>query len=327
MTFEERVIAIRAFGLTPRQARFVATVALNGGYCLRRQYDAFAGIRYGKNVRAFLDGLVRRGIAQRFQARADRGHIYHLHARALYRALHLDESRYWRDTSAAQMARRLMVLDYVLSRPDVAWYTTEEHKVELFTMRGVPGDALPRRVFGPREGTSPSRLFPHQWPVFIAEPSPVVHFVYLAMEGAGDGLNTFLRDHAALLRHLASWAVVAIGRTVPASLHASFAEFLSSRLHGPATNQDLLWYFERRQRVERGDWANVPVADLRHFRDVGKRLATPATERLYASWQRTGALSSPEDGDPSSASSSTGRLVIDTLPFAYEQFGSLPGVA
>ena len=46
MTAEQRADAIAAFGFTRRQARFLVTVALHGGYCLRRQYETFAGIRY-----------------------------------------------------------------------------------------------------------------------------------------------------------------------------------------------------------------------------------------------------------------------------------------
>ena len=90
MTLDERVHALAPLGLTPRQTRFLVTVALHSGYCLRRQYAAFAGVRYGKNVRHFLDGLVATGVASRTRFRADRGHVYHLHARPLYRAIGLE---------------------------------------------------------------------------------------------------------------------------------------------------------------------------------------------------------------------------------------------
>ena len=115
MTFEDRVRALESLGLTPRQTRFIALVALHSGYCLRRQYSAFAGIRYGKNVCDFLEALVARRLAKRFTQRADRGHIYHLQARALYRALGEPEHRNRREASAALIARKIMVLDFVLT--------------------------------------------------------------------------------------------------------------------------------------------------------------------------------------------------------------------
>ena len=93
MTFDERVAALAPLGFTSRQTRFLVMAALHSGYCLRRQYLAFAGVRYGKNVRDFLEALVRRQLAQRFQYQPNRGHVYHLHAKSLYRALAQPENR------------------------------------------------------------------------------------------------------------------------------------------------------------------------------------------------------------------------------------------
>jgi len=42
MTLDDRVHALASLGLTPRQTRFLVTAALHSGYCLRRQYLAFA---------------------------------------------------------------------------------------------------------------------------------------------------------------------------------------------------------------------------------------------------------------------------------------------
>ena len=133
MTFEDRVVALEPLGFTPRQTRFIVLVALHSGYCLRRQYATFAGIRYGKNVRDFLDDLVARGFAARFTQRADRGHLYHLHARSLYQALGQAENRNRRAASAALIARKIMVLDYVLSQPEVACASTCQANVNVTT--------------------------------------------------------------------------------------------------------------------------------------------------------------------------------------------------
>ena len=47
MTWEERADAVASLGFTTRQARFLALAALHSGYCLRRQYGAFAGLQSG----------------------------------------------------------------------------------------------------------------------------------------------------------------------------------------------------------------------------------------------------------------------------------------
>lgn len=70
MTFDERVAALAPLGFTPRQTRFLVTAALHSGYCLRRQYLAFAGVRYGKNVCDFLEALVGYGLLRSASLRA-----------------------------------------------------------------------------------------------------------------------------------------------------------------------------------------------------------------------------------------------------------------
>ena len=69
MTFDERVRALEPLGFSERQTRFLVTVALHSGFCLRRHYMAFAGLKYGAGVRDFLDRLVARKLATRLDFR------------------------------------------------------------------------------------------------------------------------------------------------------------------------------------------------------------------------------------------------------------------
>ena len=214
MTLDDRARALEPLGFTPRQARFLAIVALHSGYCLRRQYSAWAGVRYGKNVREFLDALVDRQLAERFTVRADRGHVYHLHSRTLYRAIGQEDNRNRRDVSAALMARRVMLLDFVLAHGDVEWIATEADKLDVFADRlGVPRSDLPRRVYASSrpDGEPTTRFFPHKLPVAVIGDPPVAQFVYLAAEQIGSGFDAFLQDHAGLFGRLSTWTVVAIG--------------------------------------------------------------------------------------------------------------------
>ena len=106
------------------------------------------GLQYGKNVREFLDGLVARRLAAREACRGDRGYLYHLHARSIYRALQQDDNRNRRRTSLAAIGRKLMLLDFVIGQPGVEWFATEADKVALFTQRfGVPAADLPQRSY------------------------------------------------------------------------------------------------------------------------------------------------------------------------------------
>ena len=62
---EERTEVVSAFGLTPRQARFLVEVMIHSGVFVERQYCAFAGITHGQKTTDFLRRLVERDSRQR----------------------------------------------------------------------------------------------------------------------------------------------------------------------------------------------------------------------------------------------------------------------
>ena len=326
MTFDARVHAVKALGFTDRHARFLVTVALHGGHCLRRQYEAFSGIRYGKNTRAFFDELVGHGFAERVGGRADRGHIYHLHSRTLYGAVGQPESRNRLVASRPQIARRLMLLDAVIQRRDFAWFATTQDKLDLFVSRfGVPAHVLTRRTAATEPESRPGQYFSSRHPIFLSQDG-VPHFVYLATDGGEAPFAAFLRAYAMLLRCLCRWGVLVVGMTSWPGLQSVFEAFTAS-LHATVgfADDELQWYFERRRLVDAGDLAQVSVFDLRRFRTLRQRFDLPAHEQLYTEWLTSGRIGVTTPGSPTG--DSIGTLITDVLPFAYEQFGSLPGVA
>ena len=334
MTFEDRVRALEPLGFTTRQTRFIATVALHSGYCLRRQYSAFAGVAYGKNVCDFLETLVERQLAESFTQRADRGLIYHLQARGIYRALGEDDNRNRREASAALIARKIMVLDYVLGQPEIEWLATERDKVELFAERvGVPLTELPQRAFPSSKAgaAGTTRYFPHKLPVAVVGDPPVVYFVHLATDGTGRGFEQFLADHSRLLVWLPAWTIVAIGSSA-AALEVCQTAFgrhpERSKPAATASVDDLRAFVTTRQMVDRGNLAQLSVSAIDHYRVLREQFSGAAFDVLYADWCQRGeaALKSyaPAIRRPTR---SVGRLVTDLLKFDYSQFGSLPGVA
>jgi hypothetical protein len=334
MTFDDRVRALEPFGFTPRQTRFIATVALHSGYCLRRQYSAFAGVRYGKNVCDFLETLVERQLAQRFTQRADRGLIYHLQARPIYRALGEDGNRNRREASAALIARKIMVLDYVLGQQEIDWLATERDKVDLFAERcGVPLADLPQVLFTAAKpgAVGTTRYFTHKLPVAVAGDPPGAYFVYLAIDGTGRGFEQFLADHAPLFAWLPAWTVVAIGSS-PAALSACAAVFSSAvqqpTTTSPASADDLRSFLTTRRMVDQGNLAQLSVSAIDRYRSLRERFSSARFDALYSDWCKRGesalAAYAAVNGRPSR---SVGQLVTDLLKFDYSQFGSLPGVA
>ena len=286
----------------------MALVALHSGYCLRRQYLTFAGLQYGKNVREFLDGLVTRGLATRFAYRRDRGYLYHLSARSLYRAIDQEENRNRRHTSPALIARKLMVLDYVLGHHEREWYATEQDKVALFTARfDVAIGDLPHRVYTATDGVAgpTTRYFVQKLPIYLEGEPPVVHFVHLVTDETGRGFEQFLSDHARLLARLPAWAVDAVGAGPVDGLSACqqvFQAFMAgAAAPTPGDLTDVQWFFETRRLVDAGQLGGLSVADLNRFRDarseVQRTRRSPVSMR--AGWSNgDGALSRPAADGP-----------------------------
>lgn len=337
MAFDERVRALAPIGLSRLQTEFVVTVALHGGYCLQRQYNAFAGLRHGQVAHDFFSRLIASRLATRIQLARHRGYIYHLRAKALYRALRQVDNRNRRSASAAQIARKLMILDYVLTTQPRAWLATEQDKVAAFsTQFDVPRVDLPQRRYRSRDGGRAhlSRYFVHKLPIALDGDAPSARFVYLAVDQSGDGFKTFLTDHARLLGCLQTWTIVVICPRHINGLPACreiFARSLAkqfSRISGTRNREDLLWFFRARLAVERNELRDLSVADLNRFRDLRQSLASGDVDQLFDSWKAHGdaALAADENwrADPPTTK---GHLVEHSLPFPYEQFGSLPGIA
>jgi hypothetical protein len=341
VTFDERVLALHHLGLTDRQTRFVVTVALHGGYCLRRHYEAFAGLGYGAVVRQFLDSLVSRSQARRFQFRRDRGYVYHLHRTDLYDAIEQRDNRNRRHVSSAAIARKLMVLDHVLAERNTEWYATEDDKVQLFTTRfGCPTGRLPQRTFSARDGSSSTtRYFIHKLPIALSEALPLPSFVYLVTDTTGAGLTQFLWDHIQLLETLPGWRIDAIAPPHIASLKACEIAFHSfcKRLRiarNASELDDLKAYFRRRRALERNEL--TPFAQrsfteaANDWRSAQRRFGAADFEALYRRWLEDGdsALAVPNgEGFLKAIDNGRGEFITRLLPYRYDRFGTLAGLS
>jgi hypothetical protein len=336
MTFEDRVRALEPFGFTERQTRFLVTAALHSGYCLRRQYLRFAGVRYGKNVIDFLESLVERELAARLTFRADRGHVYHLHTRSIYRAIGQEDNRNRRVASAALIARKVMLLDYVLGHDEVEWIATEQDKVDAFADRfRVPTADLPQRVFSAASvgRAATTRYFVDKLPIAIAGDPPDASFLYLVTDHSGRDFGRFLMDHSRLFDALPAWTVIVFGPAASPGRTACDAVFArhmqGTKCSESASHADLRDYFAMRRTVDRGDLSRLSVADIDRFRQWRERFSAPAFETRYAAWLTQGdrVLEALAPAATPRRPRRAGRLVHEVFAFDYSQFGSLPGVA
>lgn len=188
MTAAERGAALEAYGFTPRQAAFVTTVLLHGGVCVPRQYCAFAGITRGKVVQEFFASLTTRRLATVYPFGRKGSHAYHLHHKALYRAIGEPDSRYRRRASVERALERLMVIDAVLMKRELTWLATEREKVTYCRQdRKLSEEELPRLIFE-GGGSRTVRFFPEKLPLGVSDGSDELALLYLVTEPTGTGV-------------------------------------------------------------------------------------------------------------------------------------------
>jgi len=300
MTFAERISLVRALGYSLRQATFLTTVALHSGYCLRRQYAAFTGLKNGNYMKDFLDGLVEQNLANRIVYRANRGSIYHVFGRRIYRAICDKNSTNRRHCSPAVIARKLMVLDFVLAHLDFDWYATEGDKVDLFLSRlSVPSDVLPKQLSDQRERRT------QKMPIFLNGTSSCVNFVCLVTDPHGSAIERFIHEHAPLLRHLSEWTVTAVIPQRYANDQGCEATYRRALVAASVTSpsrDELDWFTNTRALVASGDLRTLNLDDLRRYRTLSTTLGQGLESHVIK------------------------PLVVYHLPHSYCQFGSFPGV-
>ena len=270
MTLQERVKAVAEFGFTERQARFLVTVMLHSGVCLLRQYSAFACIVHGQKTRKFFHKLVSRGYAKAYACRHNRGRVYHVQHKALYRAIGETDSRHRRPLSAARVAEGLIVLDAVLASRDVTWLTTDlERQAHLPTssMAGVSvGFRVPANV---RIGVDQAG----RWML-----------VCVVSDARLESLRAALYRCSWVLASVPTWTLRLVLPPTLAPMSAACQEVFREDLATPIRDEvieHLGWYFSQRRvsanRAVQGD-------DEETYRVARHAFGAPRFEALYKHW-------------------------------------------
>jgi len=324
---DERVRAIADMGFTERQARFLVLVMRHAGVCVPRQYAAFARIANGgRKCNAFFTRLVRRGLAAQIPCVHNRARLYHVHARGLYAAIGEGSSRFRRPVPAGRTAERLMLLDAVLTTPDLEWLTTASEK-RAYLAR-LTASTSTESASDPR-GDQPStavRDLPGTMPIGIDGAGRVV-LLYLATEPWTDRFRTFLQGHSRLLRVAPTWAIrLAFPHPLEhfySACQAVIHDELESPLH-PATIGELQWFFEHCRQSEAGEPLHQMTKGLLN---VGyKVFGTPRFTEMYHRWRRYGdavfeGVSSPAIAEAIEAGRGTVECLV--LTHAYRHLSPL----
>ena len=166
----------------------------HAGVCVPRQYARFAGVAYGAKCNAFFDKLVRRGYARANDCIHNRARLYHVHHKPLYHVIGEAASRYRRPVSPRLAIERLMLLDAVLTTPDLEWLTTASEKAAYLAKLEASAGAAAEQAVPSEPDSKPAVELPSAFPIGV-EPDGRTILLYLATEPWTDGFRSFLQGH------------------------------------------------------------------------------------------------------------------------------------
>ena len=200
--------AVEELGFKPREAEWIALVALHSGVFLRSQYGRFLGNNDStarKRAERLAADLLRRGFASDSDV-PGLGLLCRLKSRVVYRALGAEHIRHRRDAAQSTVLRRLLSLDFVLGALEAPWLPTEPEKVAAFEALGIDRRTLPKRVYGSKNGGRTVRPFGWKMPVACGAGS--ARFVFADTGGETyDELLSWGAEHPPLWSRLAARGV------------------------------------------------------------------------------------------------------------------------
>ena len=283
---------IKALGYTESEARFLYIVAVFSGYFTLGHFRVFTGSRQGKRSTSFAQKLLKQGHAM-VRDHLRRGSIFHLFSRTVYGPIEKDNLRNRKKHSFDFMCTRLVLLDFILANQELAYFETDQDKVNFFCNQlGVSKDFLPAKVY---EGSSDShptiRYFVDKFPLFLAPPfsgaPPVVTLSYV-----DSGFHTpssfvsHLAAYQGLFRQLSSFRFLYLAAKEAYFLKAEeqFRPLVKRPLESDVSSE-IRRYFQIRKKWDNHEYVVPVTADLEFLKEGRRRFHGDRFETLYRAWR------------------------------------------
>ena len=291
MTFDDdRLAALRAYGYTDRESRFLYLVATHSGYFLANHFVRFIQSGHGWAVNAFITKALEKRHVRHEPHSSAGAKRYHLYARVLYRAIGKEHSRNRKRHTVRWINVKLYALRFVLDHLSFEYLEEEPDKVDYFVNTHELSEALlPARTYAPKNSSTKepvTRYFVDRFPLFLTEESTPVFTFIDERETTTEAFRTHVLQHLALLRALpvpSKMIFVSPVRHKFKDAERLFSRLISSDSHG-VIDHELLNYFDLRHRWEADDLKGFNKDMFRQRIDGEKRYSTPYYEDLYQKW-------------------------------------------
>jgi hypothetical protein len=281
--------ALASCGYTPQEAHFLYLVATHSGYFLARQFLAFTRGHWGSRTHLFW-----RKLRGRMHCRSGRipGHgiVHQLFSAELYRLLGRENLSKGREHELDYVYRRIAVLDFVLSHPELNYLETEPEKRFFFEHTcNIPAHLLPSRTHRGTQVAEPTvRYFVDRFPMYFEKTSCPAAVTFSYIQPCEANLSNFARYlgvYLPLFRELPAFRFVYLARSSWPFEKA--LELFDSRVRIPLGSNpvnDLLRYFAVRRSWDLRQFDALSEDDLIFRNKVKDRFIAARFERLYRAW-------------------------------------------
>jgi hypothetical protein len=289
---ESGIGSLERFGYTERQASFLYSAAVHGGYFIGRQYDDYCrSVRGGPRQRLVHQLITNRHVT--LLTSRDQVVVYHLSAKRFYAVIGVPDSRNRRVHPPFAVRTKLMTLDFVLGHPEAQFLASEQERVSFFSgTLGLPETVLPVKYYASKSRQSRNaRYFVDRNPVYLsaapAGAAPAVGFAYVdAGSETTAGFKSYLAQYRRLFQALDRFRL-----TYVASRGTHFAaaarEFRKLATSGTDIGR-LIEHFEARQRHELGDYSGFTTETIERLRRELQEFSGARYDALFRVFQRGG---------------------------------------
>ena len=286
----EHVQAIKQFGYTEREARFLYVVAIHSGYFTQNHVRQFSGNRSGRTVSAF----IKRALSNEHLKESkhqNNARVYQLTYRPLYAAIGRENLRNRRAHSFDYIKTKLACLDFILSHFGFDYFEGEADKVQYFEERfQIRPQEMPGKTYkGANRVPDTIRYFVDKFPMFLdtarqPEPPPTMTYIDPGIGHLTD-FKTHLEAYSGFLKRLPRFRFIYAG---PSTIFCGKAERVFKEAVETPTGQlssQLARYFSLRTAWDAKQYASLSNSDIEFLNHAKQCFAGEPFEAAYKKWQ------------------------------------------
>jgi hypothetical protein len=287
---QDHLEAIRKFGYSEPEARFLYVVATHSGYFTQRHFLDFIGQKPGWAVNTFIERLLKSALVKQIHVQ-NNARVYQLSYKPLYEAIRKENIRNRRDHSLEFAKTRLAILDFVLGHLDHDYLEGEQDKVAYFEKHfQIEPQTMPGRTYkGSNQAPDTTRHFVDKFPIFLDSASdstqPILTFTFIdpGFENVR-GFRLHLEAYSTFLKRLPCFAFV---YACPSTRTFHPAQCAFDNLIAPRLTQlvrRVVRYFRLRAAWEAKRYESLSNADLEFLNQARTRYAGHGFESVFANW-------------------------------------------